>query len=168
MKNIILTGFMGTGKTEVGRILSKKMGRRLVDVDGMIEDEQKMTVSDIFREFGEQRFRDLEADAVRRLSEMSNLLISTGGGVVLREENLESLRKNGTVICLTASPETILKRVCSNSDRPLLQVDDPLARIKELVETRRKYYERSDMVIDTEDRTPLEVAEEIITRVSGD
>lgn len=159
---------MGTGKTEVGRILSKKTGRRLVDVDGMIEDEQKMTVSEIFREFGEQSFRDLEADAVRRLSGMGNLLISTGGGVVLREENIESLRKNGTIICLTASPETILKRVCSNSDRPLLKVDDPLARIRELVENRRKHYERADMVIDTEDKTPLEVAEEIIARVSGD
>lgn len=162
MKNIIITGFMGTGKSEAGRIVAGRLGLNLVDVDAMIEDEQNMTISEIFRQFGEPGFRDMEADAVRRLSLMNNLVVSTGGGVVLRDENMANLRKNGTIICLTASPETILERVGHDNSRPLLQTDDPLAAIRQLLQDREKYYEAADMVIDTEGRSPLEVAEEII------
>lgn len=164
MKNIVLTGFMGTGKTEVGRILSRKLGCVLVDADTEIEKEQKMTIAEIFKRYGEPKFRDIEADVIRRLSMMENTIISTGGGAVLRQENMDNLRKNGVIVCLTASPETILKRTSSNNDRPLLQVENPLQKIKELLEFRRPYYEEADIMIDTEGKTPLEVAEEIIEK----
>ncbi len=164
MKNIVLTGFMGTGKTEVGRILSRKLGYVLVDADTEIEKEQGMTITDIFKQYGEPKFRDIEADVIRRLSEMENAVISTGGGAVLRQDNMDNLRKNGVVICLTASPETILKRTSNNNDRPLLQVEDPLKKIKELLEFRKPYYEKADIMIDTEGKSPIEVAEEIIEK----
>ncbi|MBI3592190.1 MAG: shikimate kinase [Nitrospirae bacterium] len=164
MKNIVLTGFMGTGKTEVGRILSQRLGYMLIDVDSEIEREQKLAITEIFRRFGEPEFRDMESDAIRRLSEMENLVISTGGGAVLRQENMDNLREKGVIVCLAASPETILKRTCSNNDRPLLQVDNPLQKIKELLDFRRPYYEKADIMVDTEEKTPLEVAEEIMEK----
>ncbi len=165
MKNIVLTGFMGTGKTEVGRILAGRLGYSYLDADTIIEQEQNMTITEIFQRYGEPYFRDVEADVIKRLSNYDRVVISTGGGAVLRNENMDNLRKKGIIVCLTASPETILKRTSKDSSRPLLQVEDPLKRIKELLEFRRPYYERSDIMIDTEGKTPLEVAEEIIERI---
>jgi len=165
MKNIVLIGFMGTGKTEVGRILSQRLGYDLLDADSIIEQEQGISITEIFQRHGEPYFRDVEADVIRRLSEKDRVIISTGGGVVLRQENMENLRKKGILVCLTASPETILKRTGNDSSRPLLQVEDPLKKIKELLEFRRPYYERADLMIDTDGKSPLEVAEEIIERI---
>lgn len=167
MKNIVLTGFMGTGKSEVGRILAQKLGYTLVDADSEIEKEQGMTIKEIFKQYGEPRFREIEADMIKRLSEIERSIISTGGGAVLRQENMDNLRRKGVIVCLTASPETILKRTSNNNDRPLLQVENPLQKIKELLEFRRPYYERADVMIDTENKTPLEVADEIIEKVKG-
>jgi shikimate kinase len=167
MKNIVLIGFMGTGKTEVGRILSRKLGYVLVDADTEIEKEQGITITEIFKQYGEPKFREIESNVIKRLSEIKNAVISTGGGAVLRQENMDNLRKNGVIICLTASSETILKRTGNNNDRPLLQVDNPLQKIKELLEFRRPYYEKADIMIDTEGKSPLQVAEEIIEKVKG-
>ncbi len=168
MKNIVLTGFMGTGKTEVGKILSLKLGYALVDADTEIEKEQKMTITEIFKQYGELKFRDIEADVIRRLSMMENTIISTGGGVVMRQESMDNLRKNGVIVCLAASPETILRRTGNNNDRPLLQVENPLQKIKELLEFRKPYYEKADIMIDTENKSPIEVAEEIIKAVNSE
>ncbi len=164
MKNIVLIGFMGTGKTEVGRILSQRLGYVLVDADTEIEKEQGMTITEIFKQYGEPKFREIESNVIKRLSEVKNAVISTGGGAVLRQENMDNLRRNGVVVCLTASPETILKRTSNNNDRPLLQVDNPLQKIKELLEFRKPYYEKADIMIDTEGKSPIEVAEEIIEK----
>jgi shikimate kinase len=95
---------------------------------------------------------------------MDKAVISTGGGAVLRQENMDNLRKKGVIICLTASPETILKRTDSNNDRPLLQVENPLQKIKDLLQIRTPYYEKADIIIDTEGKSPVEVAEEIIRK----
>lgn len=168
MKNIVLTGFMGTGKTEIGRTLAQRLGYTFLDADSIIEEEQDMPITEIFRRFGEPYFRDIEADVIKRLSEKDRVVISTGGGAVLREENMENLRRKGVIICLTASAETIFKRTCNDSSRPLLQVEDPLKKIKELLEFRRPYYEKADIMVDTEDKTPLEVAEEIIQRIDNE
>lgn len=167
MRNIVLTGFMGTGKTEVGKILAQRVGYTFLDADSIIEQEQKMAIIEIFQRFGEPYFRDIETDVIRRLSERDKVVISTGGGAVLRQENMDNLRKKGIIVCLTASPETILKRTSNERSRPLLQVEDPLKKIKELLEFRKPYYERSDIMIDTEGKSPLEVAEEIIERIKG-
>jgi shikimate kinase len=165
MKNIVLTGFMGTGKTEVGKILSQRLGYVLVDVDAEIERQQGMKITEIFKKYGESRFREIEADVIKRISERQGLIISTGGGAVLRQENMDNLRKKGVIVCLSASPETILARTCNSDDRPLLQVEDPLKRIKELLEFRKPYYEKADIMIDTERKSPIEVAEEIIQSI---
>ncbi len=167
MKNIILTGFMGTGKTEIGRILSKKLGAKLIDIDTEIEKRQKMTITEIFKQHGEQRFRDIESEVIKEIADAENAVISTGGGAVLRQENIDNLRKKGIIICLMASPETILKRTRHNKDRPLLQVENPLQKIKELIEFRKPFYEKADLMVDTEGKNPLEIAGEIIDNVKS-
>ncbi|MFN3740058.1 MAG: shikimate kinase [Thermodesulfovibrionales bacterium] len=165
MKNIVLTGFMGTGKTEVGRLLAMRLGYKFIDADSVIEEEQKMPITEIFKKFGEPYFRDIESNVIKRLSDMEGVVISTGGGAVLREENMNNLRKKGVIICLMASPKTIFERTKNDTSRPLLQVNDPLQRIKELLNMRRPYYEKADIMIDTDRKTPEEVAEEIIKKI---
>jgi shikimate kinase len=165
MKNIVLTGFMGTGKTAVGKILSQKLGFVLVDADAEIEREQKTTITDIFNRLGEAAFRDMESAVIKRLSVLKNAVLSTGGGAVLRAENMDALRKNWIVVCLTATPETILRRTSKSKDRPLLQVADPLEKIRELYDSRRPYYEKADIIINTDDMGPFQVAEEIIKAI---
>lgn len=165
MKNIVLTGFMGTGKTEVGRELSHILGWKVIDVDEEIVKAKKMSINEIFGKFGEQVFRNIETEMIGKVSQNRNVIISTGGGAVLRQENMEILRRNGVVICLWAEPETILRRTSSSSERPLLQVEDPLARIRELLEYRRPFYEKADIMIDTEGKSPFNIAEEILERM---
>lgn len=167
MKNIVLTGFMGTGKTEVGKILSQKLGLSLVDADAEIEREQETTITDIFRRLGEAAFRDIETSVIRRLSALNNIVLSTGGGVVLRKQNMELLRENGIIVCLAASPETILRRTGTSGHRPLLQTDNPLQKIRELYDFRKPYYDEADLIIETDDLGPFQVAEEIIKAIGG-
>ena len=166
MKNIVLVGFMGTGKTEVGKILSKKLGYALIDADTEIEKKQNMTITEIFRQQGEPAFRDIESEIIKKLAGMKKTVISTGGGAVLRPENISNLKSNGVVVCLSATPETILQRTSVNNDRPLLQTENPLQKINELLEYRRPYYEKADIMIDTENKNPLEIAEEIIRKIN--
>jgi shikimate kinase len=161
MKNIILTGFMGTGKTAVGKELARLLNMRLVDVDTEIERSRKMKITDIFRDFGEPYFRDVETEMIRELARTKNTVISTGGGAVLRAENMEVLRETGVIFCLFADPETIISRTGGSKDRPLLNVEDPLAKINELFQARMPLYKKAGIAIDTNGKTPLDVAEEI-------
>jgi shikimate kinase len=168
MKNIILTGFMGTGKTAVGMELERILDMKLIDVDTEIEKSENVTINEIFKQFGEPRFREIETEMIRRLSSHKNAIISTGGGAVLKQENMEILRHKGVIVCLTATPETILNRTSKSNDRPLLKVENPLAKINELLNFRRPFYEKADIIIDTENKTPLQIAEEIIEKVRVD
>jgi shikimate kinase len=161
MKNIVLTGFMGTGKTVVGRELSRMLNMRVVDVDTEIELSQKMTIKDIFKTYGEGHFRDIETETIKKLFSEEDIIISTGGGAVLRKENVDILREKGIVFCLQASPETILKRTGRSRMRPLLNVEDPMAKIKELLDHRMPFYEKAGILINTDGRNPLQIAEEI-------
>lgn len=165
MKNIVLTGFMGTGKSAVSKELSKVLGWKAIDIDTEIEKSQRMKITGIFKQFREPGFRDIETEMIKNLSKNKNAIISTGGGAVLRQENMDALRENGVIICLTATPETILQRTSNNNDRPLLQVEDPLKKIRELLEFRMPYYEKADIMMDTEGKTPLQIAEEIIEKI---
>jgi len=164
-KNIVLTGFMGTGKTSVCAELARLTGYSCVEVDSEIEKSAGMSITEIFRRFGESRFREMETAEIIRISKGKNHVISTGGGAVMKEENMSALHAEGVVVCLMARPETILKRTSRNSDRPLLNVENPLKKIMELLGQRMPYYERADIVVDTEDKTPREVALEILERV---
>lgn len=160
-KNIVLTGFMGTGKSSVARELSRLTGRPVVDVDAEIEKTHGR-IADIFKNEGEPRFRQIETEALGRIASRKKIIISTGGGAVLKKENLEILRRSGIIFCLKATPQTILERTSSTKDRPLLQVQDPLARIREMLSAREPFYKKADYAVDTESRTPLDVAREIL------
>ena len=163
-RNITLVGFMGTGKTTVGRILAERLGYTFVDVDHEIEMEQGVTISHIFSELGEPYFRMLERDMIKALSRQEGLIISAGGGAVLDTRNVDDLGRSGPVVCLSAKPDEILKRVGGTETRPLLQVPDPLTKITEMLEARAPFYARADCTIDTSGLSPQEVAGIIIKK----
>ncbi|EGD52264.1 Shikimate kinase [Thermoanaerobacter ethanolicus JW 200] len=162
MKNIVLTGFMATGKTTVGKKVATTMSFGFIDTDKMIEKMANMTVSDIFEKYGEDYFRRLEKAAVIKAARLKNFVIATGGGVVLNPSNIVQLRKNGVVICFTARPEIILRNIGKNKDRPLLMVDNPEEKIRQLLREREPFYRFADYTIDVSDMTIDEVAEEVI------
>ena len=152
--NIVLVGFMGTGKTSIGRRISSQLRMRYVDTDEIVERNSRRRISDIFAEDGESAFRELESEAVRNVSKLHNHVISTGGGVVLREANMTELKRNGVVFCLTATPEEIYRRVGHQTHRPLLQAPDPLTKIQSMLTERHPYYaEVSDHMISTTGRS---------------
>lgn len=167
MKNIILTGFMGTGKTAVGKELAQLLDMKLIDVDTEIEKTEKIDINEIFKRSGEQRFREIETEMIKTISRNKNVIISTGGGAVLKKENMDILGEDGIIICLTATPETILQRTCTNNERPLLQVENPFEKIKELLDFRKPYYEKADILIDTDGKNPLQIAGEIIEKIKN-
>ncbi|MBN1824123.1 MAG: AAA family ATPase [Endomicrobiales bacterium] len=162
--NIVLTGFMGTGKTAVGKLLAEKLDWQFYDTDGMIEKDTGLSIPEIFAKKGEPYFRDVESKAVKLFSVLDKAVIACGGGVALRPENMDELEKNGVVVCLTARPEVVLKRT-KNSDRPLLKVKDPLSKISELLKARETYYKRCRVSIDTSVISERETAERIIQQL---
>lgn len=164
-KNIILTGFMGVGKTSVGTRLARDLGYTFIDTDELIEADQKIAITEIFSSFGEPYFRDVETRILRRVLEGEDQVVSTGGGAVIRDENREIFKERGLTVCLTASPEVIYNRIRHETHRPLLQVAEPLARIRELLGERERFYRQADFVIDTSDKTVDQVIDEIREKV---
>ncbi len=156
---IILTGFMGTGKSQVGRLLAQRWDLRLVETDALIEEQEGTSIAQIFAQRGEGYFRDLETAILRDILSKERLVISTGGGMLLRPENLQLLRCAGPIICLQATPETILERTSSNAERPLLNQPDPQAEIKRLLSARAEAYQQADYQVDTDDLTPQQIAD---------
>lgn len=151
--NIVLVGFMGTGKTSVGRRLSSQLRMRYVDTDDVIEQDNRRRISDIFAEEGEAVFRQLESEAVREVSKRHHHVISTGGGVVLKETNMANLKRNGIVFCLTATAAEIYRRVGHQTHRPLLQTPDAMAKIQTMLAERHPYYAQADYMVKTSGRS---------------
>ena len=164
-KNIILTGFMGVGKTSVGTGLAKDVGYRFVDTDLLIEADQKMSVTEIFATKGEPFFRQVESRVIGEVLQRESQVVSTGGGAVLRDSNREAFKKAGFVVCLTARPEVIFERVRHETHRPLLRTEDPLAKIGELLESRAPFYAQADAVIDTSEKSVEAVITEIKEKI---
>ena len=158
---------MGTGKTTVGRILAKKLGYRFIDVDEEIEREQGVSISHIFSEMGEPYFRQLERVLIKTLSLREGLVISAGGGAVVDESNIEAMKQGGALVCLSATPDEIMKRVGNSNNRPLLKVPDPMAKILELTSKREPFYRKADFMVDTTMMTPEDVAAEVIRLTAG-
>ena len=150
MKNIVLTGFMGTGKNAIGKRLAQELNLKFVDTDTIIEKKEETTISEIFEKRGEEYFRRVEKEVVKEITQEENQVISTGGGVVLDEENVAHLRKNGFIICLWASPEVIEERTREETHRPLLEGEDRKKKIKELLVYRKSFYHKNaDYMVDT-------------------
>lgn len=159
MKNIVLIGFMGTGKSSVGRILAKRAKREFVDLDRYLETKEKRKIRDIFEKEGELYFRALEKEAVRVWASAQNKVITTGGGTVVDPENLSALKENGILITLVAKPETIFNRVKRSKNRPLLNdKEDLFSEIQKLFEKRKPFYQKSDYYFDTDGKTASQVA----------
>ena len=160
--NIVLIGFMGTGKSKIGRRLATELRMSYLDTDELIEKREKDSILAIFKKKGEEYFRQLETKVVKEVALLDNFVVSTGGGVVLREENIRALKKNAFIVCLFASPEVILKRTEGNDNRPLLGVNNQKKRIEELLALRKPYYEKADFSVDTSALDSEGVVEEII------
>ena len=164
---IWLTGFMGTGKSRVARPLAAALDWRPLDIDALIEEEAGERISDIFAHGGETAFRIVESRVITRVSDMSQIVVATGGGSILAVGNRLLMKQRGYIVCLDAQPETIAMRLRDSgrhqSERPLLGADDPLARIVELKAARQALYEEADLVIATDTLTPDQVTHAILT-----
>ena len=166
--NIVLIGFMGAGKTTVSDYLSTMFDMDIIEMDQEITDREEMSIPDIFATYGEEYFRDLETSLLVELQDRKNVIISCGGGTALRENNVAEMKKNGRVVLLTASPETIYERVKDSDDRPVLKGRKNVDGIAELMEQRREKYEAAaDIVVQTDHKTVLQVCEELVQRLSG-
>jgi shikimate kinase len=160
--NLALVGFMGTGKSSVGRIVADALQFEFVDTDALIEVQSGRSIVDIFAQAGEPVFRKLEEQVVAELAKRKGLVISTGGGLVMNPCNLTSLKSHALVVCLWASAETIYERVRSQTHRPLLQTPDPLAKIKQMLTERGPTYRKADVLIHTGLRSAREVALQVV------
>lgn len=164
--NIFLIGFMGAGKSTISDYLSTMLAMDVVEMDQIIAQRQGMSISDIFETYGEQYFRDLETNLLIEMQSRSNVVVSCGGGTPMRECNVVEMKKNGRVVLLTAKPETILDRVKDNHDRPLIENNKNVPFIADLMEKRREKYEAAaDIVIQTDNKSALDICEEMIHRL---
>jgi len=161
-RNIALVGFMGTGKSTVGQLVAGMLRFRFLDTDEMIEDLTQRRISDIFANEGEAQFRKYETQIVQHLNTLEKTVVSTGGGLVTDPANFAALKEHSLLICLWCSPEAILKRVGHQTHRPLLQVENPLERIRELLAQREPFYKQADVLLSSEFRTPREVASHVV------
>lgn len=166
-KNIFLTGFMGSGKTSLGKIIAERLKVDFYDTDELVSSWQKLSVDEIFERYGESFFREKEREALRFLAEKEpgSCVISTGGGAVLREENRLLMKKSGLVVFLDVSPEEAYKRLKGTEDRPLLKVENPMEKIRVLLKERKPFYDEADISVNTAGKTLPEVAAELLHKL---
>lgn len=160
--NIVLLGFMGCGKTTVGKLLAQKTGYTFIDADSYIEQRENMTVNEIFAAKGEAYFRAVETEVAEELSKKERLVIATGGGMVLKKENADFLRSTGFCVWLKVSPETVLERLKNDTTRPLLQREDKEAAVKELLSVREPLYAAAGDAEVCADRDAEAIADSIL------
>jgi shikimate kinase len=166
-RNIILTGFMATGKSSVGQALAARLGYEFLDLDSLIEVEAGMPIARIFATQGEERFRELESRMVEQVARRDASVIATGGGAIVNPRNLEALKRGGVVIALTAKPETILARVGSGKDRPMLWAGETLDRIRLLLAERASAYTKADLTVDTTEQSIEQVVDHILSALQA-
>jgi len=168
--SIVLIGFMGVGKTAVGKVLAEKLGRKFVELDSLIEHKAGKSIPDIFQQDGEVAFRELEIEVTKQVSTDKNLVIACGGGIVLNKINIDRLRQQSRIVYLTASPEVILKRVSGDGDeRPLLKAANKALNIRELLGFRKPFYERAaGITIDTSKLDTDSIVEQIMNKLRDD
>lgn len=166
MENIFLIGFMGSGKSTVASCLAEKYGMEIIEMDQLIVEREGMSIPDIFAQKGEPYFRDAETNLLIEIQSEQNKVVSCGGGVVLRENNVEEMKKSGKIVLLSAKPETILERVKDDDNRPLLRGNKNVEFISDMMEKRRpKYESAADVVIQTDGKEVDVICKEIIEKV---
>ena len=164
--NIVLIGFMGAGKSTIAGMMHEAFSMEVIEMDQVIADQQGMSIPEIFEKYGEEYFRDLETNLLIDMQDRQNVIISCGGGVALRERNVKEMKKNGKVVFLTASPETILERVRDDDDRPLLNGHKNVEYISRMMETRRPKYEAAaDFIISTDGKSSYDICREIVSEL---
>ena len=164
--NIVLIGFMGVGKSTISEFLKTSFAMEVIEMDQIIAEREGMTISDIFKIHGEEYFRNLETNLLIEMQSKKNVVISCGGGTPLRECNVVEMKKNGRVVLLTASPETIFDRVKDSHDRPVIENNKNVPFIADLMEKRRAKYEAAaDIVINTDGKSIIEVCEELVQKL---
>jgi len=166
MQNIYLVGFMGTGKTAVGRELAKKKKWQFVDLDDLIELRQKRRICDIFAQEGEPYFRRVEKMVLKEVAKEKKFVVACGGGVVIDKDNIKIMKETGVIICLSATPEVILQRTSGYTHRPLLSVSEPKKQIELLFKLRAPFYAQADKTIGTSKISVKEVVNKIIKLTS--
>jgi shikimate kinase len=166
VRNLVLVGFMGSGKSSVGREIARRWGFRFIDTDTAIRQKYKKSIPDIFASFGEPFFRDEENQTLRELQTVNQAVIATGGGIVLQPRNHPLLRSLGVVVWLTASEEVIWERVSRNQNRPLLRTENPRSTISNLMSTRYPLYDSlADITVETSGLTHQEVADHAVAAI---
>ena len=161
-KNVALVGFMGAGKTVVGKVLSRQLGMIFIDSDDVIVEREQRAISDIFAKDGEPYFRKVEKEVIKEIAQRDGLIIACGGGVVLDKENMSNLKRNGLVVYLQSSPEVIFERAKNYNHRPLLNVENPKKQIEDTLKARTPLYSQADYTVDTSDLTIEEVVNKIL------
>lgn len=165
MKNLFLIGYMGTGKSTVASYLAKQYDLDIVEMDQVIVEREGKSIEDIFATHGENYFRDIESKLLEDIQSEKNKVVSCGGGVVLRDQNVTVMKKSGHIVLLTAVPQTILERVKDDEARPLLKGNKTVEFIQDMMEKRRPYYESAaDVVIDTDGKTVACICDEIMKK----
>jgi shikimate kinase len=164
IRNLALIGFMGTGKSSVGRQVASALHFTFLDTDDVIEARAGATIAEIFKHQGEPTFRAMESRIVDELRRRDKTVISTGGGLTVNEENMASLKTHALTVCLWASPERILQRVKDQTHRPLLNEPDPLGKIRQLLAEREKFYKQADILITTDFRSARQVAQQVLNQ----
>lgn len=165
MKNILLIGFMGTGKSTVSKQLMSITGMNEVDMDSYIVNREQMSIADIFSKYGEEHFRKIETECLKEIIKMDNTIISCGGGVVVKNENVEYMKQGGKIVLLTAKPETIFERVRYSKDRPILNGNMNVEFIEELMNKRKdRYLSVADIIIETDNKDASVIAKEILDK----
>jgi shikimate kinase len=165
-RSIVLIGMMGAGKSSVGRCLQRRTGLARFDTDEIVSSKFELSISEIFSTYGERRFREVEAQALVELAAGEATIIVTGGGIVLRQENVDLLKQLGTIVWLDANEETLFERASRRSNRPLLQTEDPRTTFSEMLRARAPHYAKvADIRVDTSALTRDEVADVILSKV---
>lgn len=165
--NIVIIGFMATGKTTLGKELSKSLGMKFLDADKIIEEKVEMTIPEIFGKHGEEYFRLVEKETIKDISKSQDKIVSCGGGVCLDPENIRNIKKMGKVILLEADPETISGRIKNDISRPLLKDKDKIEEIKKIMDERRDSYHKSaDIIIDTSGKSVFNIIDEILRKLN--
>lgn len=160
--NLALIGFMGAGKTSVGRLVAEQLHFDYLDTDELIVSRTGRSISEIFKTDGEPAFRALERQVVVELVERTKTLVSTGGGLPVNPANLTSLKTHALVVCLWASPDKIWERVKNQSHRPLLHAPDPQKKVRDLLAAREPFYKQADVLVNTDIRSVREVAQQVV------